>query len=211
MASAPNPYPWLAPGVSIGALIPLAVLIADAARGQLGADPVAIALNRLGMLALILLLACLAATPLRLVFGVSWPLRVRRLLGLLAFGYASLHLLVYAAVDQGWALRAIVEDVTERPFITLGFFAFLALVPLAATSNARARRALGPRRWQRLHRLVYAAALLAVLHFVWRVKRDLSEPVLYGLVLCALLWVRLQHRATLRPGSRRIPAAKSGG
>jgi sulfoxide reductase heme-binding subunit YedZ len=173
-------------------------LIADAVRGTLGADPVAIALNRLGMLALILLLGCLAATPLRLMFGVSWPLRIRRLLGLLAFFYASLHFLVYAWVDQGWAWSDIAEDVAKRPFITAGFLALLVLVPLAATSNARARRRLGPLRWQRLHRLVYVAAGLAVVHFFWRVKRDLTEPLMYAFVLGVLLWIRLRTRLSKR-------------
>ncbi len=193
-ARRPNPYPWLKPGVLVGSLVPLAGLIADAIRGTLGADPVAIALNRLGLLALIMLLACLVATPLRLMFSVSWPLRLRRMLGLLAFGYASLHFLVYAWVDQGFVLSSIIEDVTQRPFITVGFLALVALVPLAATSNARARRWLGPRRWQQLHRLVYLAALLAVLHFFWRVKRDLTQPIMYGLVLGVLLWIRIRVR-----------------
>jgi sulfoxide reductase heme-binding subunit YedZ len=194
VAGAPSRYPWLKPGVLIGALVPLGALAIEAARGTLGADPVAIALNRLGLLALILLVACLAATPARLLFGVSWPLRVRRLLGLLAFFYASLHFLVYAWVDQGWALGAIVRDVTQRKFITVGFLALLTLLPLAATSNALARRKLGPLRWQRLHRLVYLAALLASVHFVWRVKRDLSQPLAYAGVLGFLLFARLKRR-----------------
>jgi sulfoxide reductase heme-binding subunit YedZ len=194
VAAAPSRYAWLKPGVLIGALVPLVALVIEAVRGRLGADPVAIALNRLGLLALILLVACLAATPARLLFGVSWPLRVRRLLGLLAFFYASLHFLVYAWVDQGWALGAIVTDVTQRKFITVGFLALLTLLPLAATSNALARRKLGPLRWQRLHRLVYLAALLAAVHFVWRVKRDLTQPLAYASVLGFLLFVRLKRR-----------------
>jgi methionine sulfoxide reductase heme-binding subunit len=197
-----DPYPWLKPGVVVGALVPLAVLVGDAVRGELGADPVAIALNRLGLLALILLLACLTATPLRLLFGVSWPLRIRRLLGLLAFFYASLHFLVYAWVDQGWAWSDIATDVAKRPFITVGFFALLALVPLAVTSNARARRKLGPRRWQLLHRLVYVAAALAALHFFWRVKRDVTEPLVYGGVLGVLLWIRLRASLAKRGSAR---------
>ena len=199
MAGAPSRYVWLKPGVLVGSLVPLAALLIEAVRGTLGADPVAIALNRLGLLALILLLACLAATPARLLFGVSWPLRVRRLLGLLAFFHASLHFLVYAWVDQGWALGAIVADVTKRGFITVGFVALLTLVPLAATSNALARRKLGPLRWQRLHRLVYLAALLAAVHFIWRVKRDLTQPLAYASVLGLLLFVRLRSRSTRPP------------
>ena len=186
-------YPWLVPGVWVGALIPLAQLALDAARGRLGADPVAISLNRLGLSALILLLASLSASPLRMLFGITWPMRLRRQLGLLAFLYASLHFLVYAWVDQGLAWSAIVADVAERPFITAGFAAFVLLIPLAITSTARMRKRLGGVRWQRLHRLVYPAGLLASLHFILRVKRDLSQPLAYALVLGALLLVRVVY------------------
>lgn len=182
-----------------GSLIPLALLIIEAADGTLGADPVAIALNRLGLLALIMLLTSLSATPARLAFGWSWPLRLRRMLGLLAFFYASLHVLLYVAIDQGFSWPAIGKDIAERKFITVGFAAFLVLVPLAATSPIRVRRWMGPLRWQRLHRLVYLAGLLAVVHFVWRVKRDLSQPLLYAAVLALLLFVRLRKRAPRRP------------
>lgn len=186
-------YPWLVPGVWVGALIPLLQLAIDAARAALGADPVAISLNRLGLTALILLLASLSATPLRLLFGITWPMRLRRLLGLLAFLYASLHWLVYAGLDQGFAWSAIVADVAERKFITVGFAAFLLLIPLAITSTAGMRKRLGGVRWQRLHRLVYPAGLLAALHFLWRVKRDLSQPLAYALLLGALLLVRVVY------------------
>jgi sulfoxide reductase heme-binding subunit YedZ len=192
--------PWLAPGLLIGGLVPLAALTLGAVRGTLGADPVAIALNRLGLLALILLTATLAATPLRLVFGITWPVQQRRLLGLLAFFYASLHVFVYAAVDQQLALAAILEDVVKRPFITVGFAAFCLLVPLAITSSRRMVARLGSARWRRLHRLIYPAALLAVIHFFWRVKSDLSEPAAYAVVLAVLLALRVP-RALL--GSRR--------
>lgn len=190
----PQRYAWLKPGVFVGCLVPLAALVLEAVQGRLGADPVAIALNRLGLLALITLLASMSATPLRLMFGWSWPLRLRRMLGLFAFFYAALHFSVYVAVDQGFAWSAVVQDVTERKFITAGFLAFLILVPLAATSPVAVRRKLGPLRWQRLHRLVYLAGILACVHFVWRVKRDLSQPLLYALVLGLLLFVRLRRR-----------------
>jgi methionine sulfoxide reductase heme-binding subunit len=196
--SSAGPYPWLKPGVFIGCLVPLALMLSDAARGTLGADPVAISLNRLGLLALITLTGSLAATPARLVLGWSWPLRLRRMLGLFAFFYAALHFGVYLAVDQGFALDAIWKDVSERKFITVGFTAFLLLVPLAATSPLRVRRALGPKRWQRLHRLVYVVGMLAALHFVWRVKRDLTEPAVYSAIIGALLVARLTHRKPRR-------------
>jgi methionine sulfoxide reductase heme-binding subunit len=193
-------YPWLKPGIWVGALTPLALLIARAAAGTLGADPIAIALNQLGLLALIFLLASLAATPLKLRHGILWPIRIRRLLGLFAFFYASLHVLLYAVIDQGLSLRAILEDVTERKFITAGFAAFLLLCPLAVTSTSGMLKRLGARRWKRLHQLVYLAGLLAALHFFWRVKRDLTEPLAYALVLIGLLLVRLPTRARTRPG-----------
>jgi methionine sulfoxide reductase heme-binding subunit len=206
----PSERVWLKPGVLVGALIPLAVLIYDAARGKLGADPVAIALNRLGLLALIMLVACLAATPLRILWGVTWGLRMRRMLGLLAFFYASLHFLVYLAVDQGFALGAIAEDIVKRWFIAAGFLALLSLLPLAGTSSHAARRWLGARRWQRLHRLIYPAALFAVLHFVWRVKRDLSQPVIYAAIVVLLLGIRVYERKRRRARREALYGARPG-
>jgi sulfoxide reductase heme-binding subunit YedZ len=203
ISSGAKPYAWLKPGVFIGCLAPLALMISDAARGQLGADPVAIALNRLGLLALITLLASVSATPLRLLLGWSWPLRLRRMLGLFAFFYAFLHFALYLAIDQGFDGAAILQDITERKFITAGAAAFALLLPLAVTSPGRVRRMLGPKRWQRLHRLVYLAGMLAVLHFIWRVKRDLTEPTVYAILLGTLLLVRVTHRRArpARPSS----------
>lgn len=195
--------PWLKPGVLIGALVPLALLIYRAGRGTLGADPIAIAMNQLGLLALIFLLASLCATPLRFLLGLSWPIRIRRLLGLLAFLYATLHFLLYVLVDQGLVLPAIVADITQRKFITVGFVAWLLLVPLALTSNNAMHKRLGPLRWQRLHRLSYVIAVLGVVHFVWRVKRDLSQPMAYGAVLGLLFLLRIVQRKTPRPGRER--------
>ncbi len=194
MERAPRPRltPWLGPGVLIGALVPLALLATAALRGRLGADPVAIALNQLGLLALILLLASLAMTPIRILFGVSWPGRLRRTLGLLAFFYASLHVLVYVVVDQQIVLGAILEDIAERPFITVGFAAYVLLVPLALTSTQGMVRRLGGRRWRMLHRLVYLAAILALFHFVWRVKSDLTQPIAYAAVLLFLFAIRIR-------------------
>ena len=199
---------WLSAGVLLGALIPLAVLLDRLRRNELGADPIAIALNSLGLLALALLLASLAATPLRLLFGLNWPLRIRRLLGLLAFLYASLHAALYITVDQWLAFDAILRDVAERPFIALGAAAFLLMVPLAITSTAGMRKRLGNLRWTRLHMLVYLAAPLAVGHFFLRVKRDLSEPLLYASVLAALLAVRAWQRTKARKRPLSPPLAE---
>ncbi len=187
-----TPDPWLKPGVLLGGLVPLVALALGAWRGALGANPIAEVLNQFGLLALIFLVASLAATPLKLLWGLKWPLRIRRMLGLFAFFYASLHMLTYVAVDRAGELATILQDLLKRPFIGLGFLAWLTLVPLAVTSTSGMVKRLGFKRWQRLHRLAYLAALLAVLHFVLRVKKDLSEPLAYGLVMASLLAVRVR-------------------
>ncbi len=183
--------PWLKPAVFAGALAPLAAILWNAAHRNLGANPIAEALNELGLTAFVLLLASLACTPLREVLGWTWAIALRRMLGLFAFFYALLHAGTYAVLDQGLAWRAIVADVTKRPFILAGFAAFVLLIPLAATSTAAAVQRLGFARWKRLHRLAYAAGVLASIHFFLRVKKDVSEPAVYGVVLAALLLARL--------------------
>jgi sulfoxide reductase heme-binding subunit YedZ len=197
MASSP-PLPWLKPAFLVGGLSPLALMLLDLARGTLGANPIERVLNQTGMLALIVLVASLACTPLKLVTGWTWPLRVRKLLGLLGFGYALLHFLVYVGVDQGLRVGALLEDITKRPFITVGFLALVLLVPLAVTSTQRMVRRLGFPRWQRLHRLAYVAVSLGVVHFVWRVKQDVTEPLVYGGVLALLLAIRLAEAVRKR-------------
>jgi sulfoxide reductase heme-binding subunit YedZ len=184
------PFPWLNPAVATGGLAPLVLLALQARQGALGANPVNTALNETGLFALALLVASLACTPLRLVTRWTWPARIRRTVGLLAFTYAVAHFLIYAVLDQGLALGAILEDVGKRPFITVGFTALMLLVPLAVTSTNTWVRRLGFARWQRLHRLAYAAAVLGVVHFLWRVKKDATEPLLYGAVLALLFAVR---------------------
>jgi sulfoxide reductase heme-binding subunit YedZ len=184
------PLPWLKPALFAGALVPLVDLLLRAAQGTLSANPVAAALNRLGLLTLIFLLATLALTPLRLLFGWTWPIRIRRMLGLFAFFYATLHFMTYLVIDQQLDFRAIAEDILKRKFIFVGFAAFLSLIPLALTSTNASVRRLGIQRWQRLHRLAYVAATLGVVHFIWRVKRDLTEPAIYGAVLGVLLLIR---------------------
>src|SRR5690606_32903380 len=124
------------------------------------------------------------------VLGWTWPIRIRRLLGLFAFGYAAAHFLLYLVVDQGLDLGLLLEDLAERPFILVGLLALVLLLPLALTSTRRAVTRLGFRRWRRLHRLAYVAAALGVLHFVLRVKSDYSEPLIYGGILAGLLLVR---------------------
>lgn len=182
---------WLVPAVVTGSLVPLAVMAWRAATGRLGANPIATALNQLGLLSLVLLLASLACTPLRLASGWTWPARVRRALGLAAFFAASLHFLVYVALDQGFDLAALIADLAERPFILVGFVALVLLVPLALTSTKRSVTALGYVAWSRLHRVVYLIGVLGVVHFYMRVKADTNLPITFGAVLALLFGVRL--------------------
>jgi sulfoxide reductase heme-binding subunit YedZ len=186
-----TPLPWLKPAVLTGSLVPIAATLLRASANALGPDPIAQALNQLGLIALVFLIAALACTPLKAIAGWTWPMRIRRMLGLLAFFYALLHIITYTVLDQGLDWHAIVDDIVKRKFIFFGFSTFVLLIPLAATSTNSALRRLGYVRWKQLHRLAYLAPVLAVLHFVWRVKLDVREPVAYGLVLAALLSVRL--------------------
>jgi sulfoxide reductase heme-binding subunit YedZ len=184
---------WLKPGIFIGALTPLVSIVIRALTGTLNANPIAEVENELGLAALIFLTASLACTPARRLFGWTWAVRIRRELGLVAFAYASLHLLVYLLIDQLIDVQRIVEDVIKRPFITVGFLAFLSLVPLAVTSTKTSIRRLGFHRWQRLHQLTYVAGILAAIHFVWRVKIDVSQPITYAAAVALLLTVRLAY------------------
>jgi sulfoxide reductase heme-binding subunit YedZ len=205
-----EPLPWLKPGIFIGALAPLASLVLRASQGALSANPIAEIENELGLTALILLVASLACTPARWLLGWTWPTRIRRELGLFAFFYALLHFLVYLVPDQGLDAAAVVQDISQRPFITVGFAALVLLVPLAVTSTTASVRRLGYRRWQRLHQLAYVAGVLAVVHFVWRVKIDVSQPLIYAAVLGALLAVRVVVWQRKRSASR-APASSSAG
>lgn len=179
-------------------LAPLAKLALDAATVGLTANPVEAVQNRLGFWTLTLLAAALAPTPLHALLGLAWPLRLRRLLGLSAFGYAALHFLWWLVVDQGLALAAVAADVAKRPFVTVGFAALLLLLPLAVTSTDGWVRRLGFPAWKRLHRLVYPAALLGALHFLWRVKADRQRPLVFAAVIGVLLLARLAPRRAAR-------------
>jgi methionine sulfoxide reductase heme-binding subunit len=185
------PYPWLKPAVLVGGLTPLAQLALGWAQGTLGPNAIEAALHQLGLLALVFLLASLAPSALKQLWGWTWPQRLRRMLGLFAFAYASLHLLVYVALDQRFAWGTLLEDVTKRSFIAVGFAAWALMLPLALTSTNASVRRLGFPRWQRLHRLAYVAAAAGVVHFVWRVKKDLTEPLVYAGVLALLLALRV--------------------
>jgi sulfoxide reductase heme-binding subunit YedZ len=193
--SRPGEPRWLGPAAVTGSLLPAVGLLVAAVRGALGANPIAEALNALGLLALVLLVASLACTPLRWATGIAWIQPLRRTFGLLGFAYAAAHLVVYVVVDQGLALGALAKDVLSRPFITVGMLAFALLVPLAWTSTRARMAALGGARWRRLHKLAYLAAPIAAAHFVLRVKKDRTEPLVYAAVVVALLAVRAARRA----------------
>ena len=185
------PLPWLKPAVFVGSLTPVAAILIRTFRGELGANPISQALNQLGLVALVFLVAALACTPLKTLFGWTWPIRLRRMLGVYGFFYATLHVSTYTGLDQFFDWQAIFDDVTKRKFIFVGLAAFVLLIPLAVTSTSAAVKRLGYARWKQLHRLAYVAPLLGVIHFTWRVKKDVSEPALYAIVLGALLLVRV--------------------
>lgn len=182
------------------ALVPVALIVRDALHDHLGANPIEQITHRTGDWTIRLLLGTLAVTPLRRFTG--WNIiRYRRTLGLLAFSYVCLHFLIYLVIDQGFpiqgfAIRYVVEDIAKRPYITVGFTAFLLLIPLAGTSTKGWIRRLG-KKWKVLHQMVYVAAALGVLHYLWLIKGDRPTPVVYGLVLVALLVLRVWPRRSV--------------
>ena len=178
--------------VFAAAASPFALLVAGAfglAGADLGANPVEALIHETGIWGLNFLLITLAVTPLRRLTGLNWLIRFRRMLGLYAFFYAALHFVAYAVIDQRLDIGAIVEDIVERPYITIGIAALLGLLPLAATSTRGMVRRLG-KRWQRLHRLIYPIAILGVWHFYWQTKQDILEPLVYSGILLVLLLLR---------------------
>jgi len=193
------------PLLFIASLLPLAWLLWLGSQERLGANPVETLSHATGDWSLRFLLLTLAITPLRRLSGWNGVQKYRRMLGLFAFFYVGLHFTVYLVFDQFFDWTAIVADIAKRPYITVGFAAFVLLIPLAITSTNGMIRRLG-RHWQRLHRLVYLTAILGVLHYAWLVKADLREPLLYGGLLAALLGYRLwwwQTRSvTPRPSGR---------
>jgi methionine sulfoxide reductase heme-binding subunit len=196
----------LKPAVFVLCALPLAWLVARAvgvADVGLGANPIDELMDRLGEWGLRLLLATLCVTPLAVTLRKPWLMGVRRMLGLFAFTYLLLHFLTWLVLDQWFDVAAMAADIAERPYITVGFSAFVLLIPLAVTSTAAWMRRLG-HRWHRLHRLIYPAALLGCTHFWWQVKADWREPALYAAVLAMLLAWRvrraLARRRSVAPG-----------
>ncbi len=197
--------PAAKPVLFVLALLPLAWLVMGAVTETLGPNPAEALIRGTGDWTLRLLCLTLAVSPLRQWTGWHALARMRRMLGLFTFFYGVLHFLCFAWLDQGFEVDAILRDITKRPFILVGTAALLLMLPLAATSFNRAIRALGPARWQLLHRLVYATALLALLHFFWMRagKNDFAEWSVYALVLGVLLGWRLKRRFAARaPGAR---------
>lgn len=178
-------------GVWAVCLFPLALLLYQFLTDDLGVNPIDYLTRTLGRWTLRILLASLAMTPLRLLFGVSWPITLRRLLGLFAFFYVCLHFAVWIVVDHFFDWEQMLADIVKRPYITVGVLALTLLVPLAATSTARMVKRLGGKNWQRLHRLVYVVGVLGVVHYLWLAKVGVNDPYVYGGVLALLLGIRL--------------------
>ena len=190
MRTAPPPIRACKTAIWLLCLAPLLRLVWKGFHDGLGANPIEFVTLSTGTWALVLLLVSLSVTPLRQLTGIAWLIRFRRLVGLFAFFYAVLHFTTYIWLDQFFDLNSIYRDVIKRPFITIGFAAFVLLLPLAITSNNTMIKKLG-RRWQTLHRLIYPIAILAVLHYWLLVKQDVTQPLIYATVLSMLLGYRV--------------------
>jgi sulfoxide reductase heme-binding subunit YedZ len=176
------------------ALLPLLKLLLNAFQDDLGANPIEKITHLTGFWTLTFLLISLTATPIRKLSGWFWPIRLRRMLGLFAFFYACLHFLTYLVLDQFFDWSAIWADIAKRPYITIGFSAFVGLLPLAITSIDKITRKIGGKNWRRLHSLIYPIAIAGVVHFIWLVKKDLTTPLIFALLLTLLLSARLVVR-----------------
>jgi sulfoxide reductase heme-binding subunit YedZ len=195
--------------LSINALVPLALLLWDVYHKRVGANPPEFMTRTTGMLTLVFLTITLAVTPLRKITGLNWLVKFRRLLGLFAFFYGFLHLVTYISFERYFNLRSVPGDVVSRPFIAFGMVAFFLMIPLALTSTNKMIKRLGGKRWNRLHKLVYAAGIAGALHYWLLVKSDTRLPLTFAFVLLLLLAHRLfvkfyppgnpVHGATLLP------------
>jgi sulfoxide reductase heme-binding subunit YedZ len=190
-ASPARAYRWLKPAVFLLCLVPLGLLAFEASTGGLSANPIDDITDATGTWSLRFVMITLAVTPFRKLFGWNFLGRVRRMLGLFTFFYATLHFTTYVWLDQFFDAGSILADVPKRPFILAGFTAFALFIPLAITSTAGWVRRLGGKRWQILHRLVYVSAVAGVVHYLWLVKADKSRPLIYGGILATLLGYRI--------------------
>ncbi|WP_455196525.1 sulfite oxidase heme-binding subunit YedZ [Kaarinaea lacus] len=193
--------PYIKPVVFLICLLPLTMLLWDGFHDALGANPVEKITHRTGDWSLRFLLITLAVTPLRKLFGWKFLMRYRRMFGLFAFFYVCLHFSTYLVFDHFFDLGEIAKDIVKRPYITVGFTAFVLLIPLAVTSTHKMKKRLG-KRWQRLHQLVYVVAVCGILHYLWLVKADLLQPLIHAAILILLLGVRVWlQRQSPRPVS----------
>jgi len=193
--------------VFINSLVPLVLLLSDLYRKRVGPNPLDFATKTTGMLTLIFLSLTVAVTPLRKIFGINSLVKVRRMLGLFAFFYGSLHLLTYVWFDRQFNLLSVGQDIAKRPFILAGMTAFVLMLPLAITSTNKMVKRVGGKRWARLHRLVYLAAIAAVIHFWMLVKSDTRLPLTFGFIVLFLLGYRLfaKYAPAPQPGSSLFP------
>jgi sulfoxide reductase heme-binding subunit YedZ len=201
------------PVVFLACLVPITQLVYGAFWGDLGANPVETITNTTGIWTLRLLVITIAITPARWL--TTWNVLVlfRRMIGLFAFFYATLHFSTYFVLDHSLMFEGVWEDVVKRPYITMGFTAFVLMIPLALTSTQGWIRRLGGRRWNLLHRLVYVSAILGVIHYWWKVKLDTTNPRYYAVIVAALLAVRIWHAVGKRQaalGQRRTALRRSG-
>ena len=194
----------LKPAAVVACLIPALLIVFN--LDGLGANPIEELTHRTGKTTLVLLMVTLSVTPIQKLTGVGALISLRRMLGLFAFFYVSMHFLTYLVLDHFFWWEGIVEDIVERPYVTVGFTSFLLLIPLAATSTKGWIKRLGGRNWNRLHRLIYFAAAGGVIHYFWLVKADRRTPFTFGLILVTLLTARLVLKRRRR---RQVSVAKA--
>ena len=202
--------------VFLAALGPLGSLAWKAFHDGLGANPIEVITHATGDWTLRLLLVTLSISPLRQITRQYWLIGLRRMVGLFTFFYATLHFLTYIWLDKFFDVHEMFKDIAKRPFITVGFSAFVLMIPLAATSTAWSIRRLGGKNWQRLHRLIYVSAILGILHYLWLVKADRRKPIEYGIFLGILLlyrvagWARRRTQKPARPEPTRAQPEATG-
>jgi methionine sulfoxide reductase heme-binding subunit len=195
--------------VFLGCLVPALVLTWKGFHDGLGANPIDVITRSTGRWTLTFLLITLGVTPVRKLTGLIWLIRFRRMLGLYAFFYGSLHLMTYVWLDKFFDVHEMLHDIVKRRFITAGLTAWLLMLPLAITSTTGWIRRMGGKRWQKLHRLIYFSAAAGVVHFIWLVKADLRRPLTYGAILAMLLVYRAVAWLVTRSRSRRITAQQA--
>lgn len=192
--------------VLVNGLVPLALLVWDQSHNRLGANPQNFLILTTGMMALIFLMLTLAVTPMRKIFGLNWAIQLRRMLGLYAFFYACLHFLCFYSLDRAFSFSSTLHEIVARKYIWFGLTALLVMVPLAVTSTNGMIKRLGGKRWRALHRLVYVAAICAVIHFYMQVKADVRLPLVFAAVLAILLGYRIvEYLRSRKP--KPVPAA----